>query len=287
MMDFFGGSAGALNHLLRIRTATLRLDWKNQTLSVGQEKPLISPREPNSLAQLGVSALTGAGNPWLWMPQARFEQRFRLSPADALKAQVALYETSEGSANTPAEYASTLSRARPGWEGRLAFTHRLDEDRRVEIASGFHISDSHVHGHSVPSRLVSVDWFVNPWRKIEFTGLFYKAENIASLGTLRQGFTVLPSDRVIPIHGYGGWAQLTYLPTSRLSFNVFTGQQDDRDQDLLSGNIGKNWAYGSNLMYRIAPNVITSFEYLQLRTTYLGSGTALHNHYDLALAYQF
>ena len=37
-------------------------------------KAHVAPREPNSLAQVGVSPLTGAGNLWLWTPQVRFEQ---------------------------------------------------------------------------------------------------------------------------------------------------------------------------------------------------------------------
>ena len=53
----------------------LSMDWKNQSLSVGQDKPLISFREPTSLSQVGVSAFTSAGNLWLWQPQVRFEQR--------------------------------------------------------------------------------------------------------------------------------------------------------------------------------------------------------------------
>jgi hypothetical protein len=40
-------------------------------------------------------------------------------------------------------------------------------------------------------------------------------------------------------------------------------------------------------MYRLAPNILGAFEYSQTRTTYLGIGTRLNNHYDLALAYLF
>jgi len=53
------------------------------------------------------------------------------------------------------------------------------------------------------------------------------------------------------------------------------------------GGIGKNQAYGVNLIYRLAPNVLVSLETTQVRTSYLGSGNRLNNHYDLALAYLF
>ncbi|MBM3773987.1 MAG: hypothetical protein FJW37_02380 [Acidobacteria bacterium] len=77
LMDFFAGANQPLNHQLRLRIASIEVDWKSRSLMVGQEKPLISLREPNSLAQVGVSPLTNAGNLWLWQPQARFEQRFQ------------------------------------------------------------------------------------------------------------------------------------------------------------------------------------------------------------------
>ena len=62
---------------------------------------------------------------------------------------------------------------------------------------------------------------------------------------------------------------------------------DDRNADLRAGGIGRNFALGSNFFYRLAPNLIMSFEALQLRTTYLGVGNRLNNHYDLAFAYLF
>jgi hypothetical protein len=57
-MDFFGGST-SLDHLLRLRTAAIDIDWKNTSVMFGQDKPLISPRDPDSLAQVGYSPLTG------------------------------------------------------------------------------------------------------------------------------------------------------------------------------------------------------------------------------------
>ena len=77
-MDFYGGAGDSLNQYFRIRTGSIDFDWKNTSLMVGQEKPIVSPREPNSLAQVAVSPLTNAGNLWLWQPQVRLEQSFAL-----------------------------------------------------------------------------------------------------------------------------------------------------------------------------------------------------------------
>ena len=65
------------------------------------------------------------------------------------------------------------------------------------------------------------------------------------------------------------------------------GTASGRDQDLSAGRIGKNQKYGANFFYRLAPNVLASFEASQLRTTYIAVGDRLFNHYDLSFAYQF
>ena len=72
--------------------------------------------------------------------------------------------------------------------------------------------------------------------------------------------------------------------TDRLSFHLMHGQQND--SNILTG-IGRNRAYGANFFYRLAPNVLFSFETLQSRTLYLGTGQRLNNHYDLGFAYLF
>jgi cell division protein FtsB len=58
-VDFFGGSTSSLDHLVRLRTAGINIDWKNTSVMFGQDKPIVSPRDPNSLAQVGYSPLSG------------------------------------------------------------------------------------------------------------------------------------------------------------------------------------------------------------------------------------
>jgi hypothetical protein len=281
-MDFYAGTGTALNQLLRIRTGTFQVDWDRTTIAFAQDKPIFSPRNPDSLAQVGVSPLTGAGNPWLWQPQFRIEQRFRFGEQTGLRAQVGLFQTNENAATLPARFADTLERSRPGLEGRFEFKYR-----GLELAPGFHVSTTHVAGTSLPSNALSIDWLFRPLEKLEFTGLFYGGANLANLGTLRQGFTVFGPRDAIAVRTRGGWAQLSWLPTGRLSFHLMHGQNDDHDSDLRFGGIGKNLLFGGNVMYRLAPNVIAAFEGTQVRTTYINTGVRTNNHYDLAIAYLF
>ncbi|MEJ5368336.1 MAG: hypothetical protein WHT08_08470 [Bryobacteraceae bacterium] len=284
--DFFAGSDSSLNHLFRIRTAMLTTDWRRFSVSAGQDKPLISPREPESLAQVGVSPLTGAGNPWLWQPQVRVEHRIPAGESSGLRLQGALFQTSETRTPVPDEYAATTAPSRPGYQGRFEYWKEGAEGARIELASGFHLSSSRSGGFSIPSRIFTADWLIQPVRWLDVSGLFFSGQNIAPLGALRQGF-VFDGSRPRAVKTRGGYAQLAWRPAGRISLHAFSGQQDDRNADLLPGRIGKNMAVGGNVIFRAAPNVLVSAEAANLRTQYIGSGYRKVMHYDLAVAYLF
>lgn len=285
-MDFSNGGITPGNNLFRLRLATLDLTWGNTTFTVGQDKPIIAPREPVSLAQVGVSPLTGAGNLWDWQPQARIQQRIAFNDVSGMLLQAGVYQTSEGDASTPVSVPRSLERARPGYESRFAFFAGT-EDRRIEIAPGFHLSTTHFNGMSVPSRIASLDWRIKPAKVFEFNGAWFRGQNVANLGALKQGFTILSNGTIIPVHSQGGWGQASLFAAPKLTFHLFTGIEADRAADLASGGISRNFVYGGNLMYRLAPNVLGAFEVSQTRTAYVNIGTRLNNHYDLAIAYQF
>jgi hypothetical protein len=279
--DFF---AGATNSAMRIRTVEVGIDWKTRSVAAGLEKPIFNPREPASLAQVGISPLTGAGNLWLWIPQVRVEQELRFNSTTGLRAQVGAVQTREIG---PYEGAVTPEGARPGAEGRFNFHHSFDDDRRLEFATGFHVSTTHAAGFSIPSSLYSFDWFFNPLKRVEFSGVFYSGQNVAHLGSgTRQGYAIY-GRYSHPIDSTGGWGQLTLHTLPRLDFHFFTGQVDDRNSQLDRGSIGKNLLYGGNAYFHIAPNVIVGLETTQVRTMYIGQGVRINNHYDLALAYLF
>ena len=117
--------------------------------------------------------------------------------------------------------------------------------------------------------------------------MFFTGENAAGLGGLRQGFTIFNDIRAVPVGANGGWAQLSYLATKRLTFNIFGGQENDRIADLLSGDIHSNFMYAGNAIYRLGSNVLLGAEVSQVRTNYFLLPSKLNNHYDLSLAYLF
>jgi hypothetical protein len=285
-MDFYEGNTEGQYSPLRIRTASIDLDWKTRGLRFGLEKAIVTPREPNSLMQLGISPLTSSGNLWRWIPQARFEQRISAGEMSRLSAQFAVVQTYEES-GAPTAQSGLVRRRRPGGEFRFELAHDFRNERRIEFAPGFHFSDSHVAGYQVPSRIFTLDWLMTPWRKLEFTGAFFDGENVHHLGALRQSFQFKPDGSVSGVHSTGGWGQLSVLATGRLTFNIFGGVHDDRNSDLAPGRIARNLSGAANAMYRLAPNVVVSFEALQTRTTYIGIGNRRNNRYGLAVAYLF
>ena len=282
-MDFYNSPMW-----IRLRTGSIELDWKTRSIMAGIEKPIFNPREPSSLAQVGISPLTGAGNLWYWLPQVRLEQDVNFRAHTGVRARLGVVQTHELGPYDAAYTGTAVEPARPGLEGRFEFFHNLDDTRRLEIAPGFHTSTTHVGGFSVPSNLVSVDWFFNPWQRVEFTGAFFSGENVAHLGTgaVTEGFVAYRRS-ANAIDAMGGWGQFTVHAARHVDAHLFAGRQQYANTHLGTGDITRNLMFGLNLFFRLAPNVLLGPEISQLRSSYIGQGTRINNHYDLALAYLF
>lgn len=279
-MDFWDGTTEGATTPFRVRTADITIDWATRSLSFGLMKPLISPHDPTSLAYIGISPLTSSGNLWRWQPQVRFEQR-----AAWFKAQAAVMQTNEDSTTNNA--AIINSRRRPGLELRASANKTFSDTRKVEIGFGAHFSQSRAAGQQIPSKIASIDWLVQPAQKLILSGNFFNGSNVHHLGALRQSYAFRPGGIVEAVHSRGGWAQAALPVTNRLTFNVFAGIHDDRNRDLARGQNAANRSGGANIMYRLAPNVIVSFESMQIRSTFLDTLQRRINRYDLAIAYLF
>jgi hypothetical protein len=283
-MDFYNPE-----QWIRLRTGSIELDWKTRSILVGIEKPIFNPREPASLAQVGVSPLTGAGNLWLWVPQVRLEQDFNFTSATGVRAQMGVIQTHElGPYDSTTYNGPAPAASRPGLEGRYELFHKFDDVRRIELAPGFHISTTHVGAFSVPSSLFSTDWFFNPVQPVELTGAFFTGQNVSLLGAgvINEGY-VAYGRNAYAIQSNGGWGQVTIHAARRVDVHAFTGIQTYTNSHLGLGDADRNVMFGVNIFFRLAPNVLLGPEISQLRTAYIGHGLRINNHYDLALAYIF
>jgi hypothetical protein len=285
-MDF-ATSNNTLAESLRIRTGYIELNWGSTNLMVGLEKPIFNPREPASLAQVAVSPLTGAGNLWLWVPQVRLEHTLAFGSSTGLRAQMGVIETKEASPYSGSVFTGTVQADRPGLEGRFEFFHKLDNDRRLEFAPGFHISTTHAAGLSIPSQVLSADWFFNPWSPVELTGAFFTGHNVAGLGAgINEGYAIF-GNNAVGIGAAGGWGQVTIHAVPRIDLHFFVGRESFSSRVLDATDVASNFQFGANLFYRIAPNVLLGPEISQMRTTLFSQTIRINNHYDLALAYLF
>src|SRR5258706_9367996 len=90
-MDFAGGFQNTWNGvdagIIRLRTATMRLDWAKTSIVAGQAGLFFTPTTPTSFATLAVPALAYAGNLWNWTPQVRVEHRFTVSEDSSFLVQ--------------------------------------------------------------------------------------------------------------------------------------------------------------------------------------------------------
>ena len=89
-------SDGVNSGLVRLRTATLRVDWKNTDVVVGQDQLFFSPNSHASFASLIVPALSYAGNLWVWTPQRRVEHRIAVSEKSAFTVQAGILDNLTG-----------------------------------------------------------------------------------------------------------------------------------------------------------------------------------------------
>ncbi|HUA62887.1 MAG TPA: hypothetical protein VML19_29295 [Verrucomicrobiae bacterium] len=285
-LDFFGGTLNSQNNLMRIQRASVGLHWARRSLTFALDKPILSPRNPDSLSQLGVPALANSGNLWLWQPQVRYEERMQFNQTTGVEARVGVYETNETLAGLPSTVK--LSPSRPALQGRIEFFHDTANGRRFEFAPGFHLSQSLAAGTKATSYAASMDWLVPLMPRVDWTGFAFWGQDLAGLGisALRQGL-LLRDGMVSPVRSRGGWTQLTLHAAGRLDFNLIAGLDDDDDRDLAGNGIARNLTYLANLRFRLAPNVALGPEVMQIRTTYLQSGILRMNRYDLALGYFF
>jgi predicted XRE-type DNA-binding protein len=290
-VDFFGGSLiNAQNHLARIRVGNVSLNWARRTVMVGIEKPILSPREPETLAQLGISPLANSGNLWLWQPQIRYEERLKFSENSGLDLRAGVYQTNE--TFTPAGFAGAVPKARPALQGRFELYRTDRAGKRLAIAPGFHVSETQVLGGSARSYAASVDWNVPFLSRLEWTGFAFKGQNLTGLGVsgIRQPYYLTQQRFPNPVRSRGGWTQLAINATSKWKFHLFSGMHDDRDSDvrfLSQSGIGRNLSYGINTRILLAPNVLLGLEAMQIRTGLVTGVTRILNRYDLAIGYLF
>jgi hypothetical protein len=237
ILRFLGRGRHPLDHTARLRTADIQLDWTNTSVMVGQDKPLIAPRDPFSLAQVGVSPFTDAGNLWLWSPQARVEERFKFGADSGLRAQLGLFEMGGTYLTQTAENAIRISNvqssAGPALEGRFEFWHKFGEHTRIELAPGFHTAQTTENWSFGDHRACSVS-----------TGSRIRGRKSSLLAHLRRRkyrgsrhhraglFCCWAYGLLRAVPSIGGMGAVAWLATPKLTFHLIAGQHNNQASEV-------------------------------------------------------
>ncbi len=103
-MDFFAGLAyanfGTSAGIVRMRTASINLDWPKDSVQAGLVGPLISPLSPTSYATVAEPGMAWAGNLWTWAPQLRYAHRFDLQEDKNVQLEFGLWDPPSAGYNT-------------------------------------------------------------------------------------------------------------------------------------------------------------------------------------------
>ncbi len=282
-MDFY--SASNSDYAFRLRTGEISFDWANRSVTFGQDKPVIAPLQPTSFAHVGVPALTGAGNLWLWRPQVKYEERHAFTPNTAIVFDAALFSTAETATTVPS-LPSAVATGGPALQARLGFTHSWTDQTRFAVGLGVHESPSYIAGQSLPSRVISSDFLFKPLHWLEVTGTVFRGENFANLGGLPVSLASV-GNNLIPVKGTAGWMQLALPLTRRFTFDAYAGRQVNAARGLSPFQIAGTLIYAANILYRVGPNVVLGIEAGRENVAYANHTLILANRYDATLAYLF
>jgi hypothetical protein len=290
--DFGGGFPATYNGvdfgLVRLRTAVIRLDWKNTSVIGGQDGLFISPQAPTSFASLIVPALSYSGNLWSWTPQLRVEHRFEFTNHSTLSVQGAILDPLTGEPPNGENYvwyrmpdAGEESRA-PAVAARVAYSHPLAGHTFTAGLGGYYSRQYWGFNRNVNGYAATADWNLPLSSQFTLSGFFYRGQAIGGLGAALGRSVVFngpltdPTTQVLPLNSVGGWAQLKYQPLPKLELNGAFGQDNPfaadiryfglQSQSYNNPFITRNQAAFGNVIYRPRSDLLLSLEYRRIKT---------------------
>jgi len=309
-MDFAGGFQNTWNGvnsgLVRLRTATVRLDWAKTSIVAGQDGLFFSPLTPTSFASLAVPALTYAGNLWSWTPQIRVEHRFVVSEGASLLLQGGILDNLNGdfpsnpNFRTPEE--GEFSR-QPGYGSRAAWSQTVFGQKLTIAGGGYFGRQNYGFNRNVNGWAGMSDWSLPLGHLFTLSGKFYRGYAVGGLGAaigtsaVYNGDPNLPGTKVIPINAMGGWSQFKFRPSSKLEFNPAFGQDGAFARDVrvtpppppqdYFGSIVRNRGFLANIISRPRSDLLFSAEYRHLSSTALNNNNHTANQINLMMGVLF
>jgi hypothetical protein len=308
--DFFGGfpytQDGAAMGIARFRVGKAKLDWDKWSLTIGQDKPFISPNSPTSLATIGTPGFGYSGDLWTWTPQIVAERRWAPSDTVMAKTQFGVLDPFNGS------YAGYTSSRNPE-PGERSRTPAISARQSIEFGSGsdkssigfggYFARQDYNFGRILDAWAGTLDWNILLGRHFEFTGLLYRGEGLGGLwggiGTsaVFDGNPDLSTSELYGVNTIGGWSQLKFKPAAKWEINAGFGEDSPFASDLRNYDEPssayynppylRNWSTMFNVIERPRSNLMFSLEYRHLNTVGFSGVRNTAEHINLGVGVSF
>jgi hypothetical protein len=316
-LDLAGGFPsvpnGSNSGIVRLRTGTMRLDWTNTSVVVGQDAIFFSPNSPTSFASLAIPALSYAGNLWSWVPQIRVEHRVALGDESRLIFQGGILDPVSGEVPgvAPGEVPGTgyyrqagpgEASRQPAYGTRVAWTRNVfGQPLRVGVG-GYYTRQDYGFNRNVDGWAGMTDIDLPLSHQFSLSGKFYRGKALGGLyggigrSVLFSGDPTLPSTEVQALNSVGGWAQLKYRPANKWEFNAAFGMDNPFASDLKyfpypvsygDAALARNLGSFLNMIYRPRSDLLFSAEYRRLETYSLTEGGNGAGHLNLMMGVLF
>jgi len=304
---------GINSGLVRLRTATMRMDWTNTSVVVGQDAIFFSPNSPTSFATLAIPALTYAGNLWSWVPQIRVEHKVALGEESSLIFQGGILDPVSGEVPGTAASAepgtSYYRQAGPGeasrqpaYGTRIAWTRNVfGQPLRIGVG-GYYTRQDYGFSRNIDGWAGMTDIELPLDHQFSLSGKFYRGRALGGLyggigrSVLFSGDPTLASTEVQALNSIGGWAQLKYRPANKWEFNAAFGMDNPYASDLKyfqypqsygDATLARNQGSFVNMIYRPRSDLLFSAEYRHLTTYSLTDGGNSAGHLNLTMGVLF
>jgi hypothetical protein len=307
--DFGGGFPSTPNGvnfgIARMQTASLHLDWKNDSVIAGQDSLFISPLSPTSFASLATPAFAYAGNLWGWTPQIRLEHRFDLSNQQTVTLQAGLLDNLTWEPPYNSFYRSAQAgeqSGRPAYALRSAWSRPVFDHPLSFAVAGYYGRQNWSWDRYVDGWAGMTDWQIPILRRLTLSGEFYRGRGVGGLGAgigravLFGGDPASASTRIRGLDSAGGWGQLKFQLTPKLELNGVFAEDDAFASDVRgfavdSNNfttiLGRNRGALGNLVYRPRSDLLLSAEFRRLHSFPVYSNSSTTNQLNLAMGILF
>jgi hypothetical protein len=308
-LDLSGGFPpvpnGIDSGLVRLRTATMQMDWTNTSIVVGQDAIFFSPNSPTSFASLAVPALSSAGNLWAWVPQIRVEHRVTLGEESSLIFQGGILDPVSGEAPNSSSYRlagpGEASR-QPAYGTRIAWTRNVfGQPLRLGVG-GFYSRQDYGFSRTVDGWAGMTDIELPLSHQFSLSGKLYRGRALGGLyggigrSILFSGDPASANTQVQALNSVGGWAQLKYRPASKWEFNAAFGMDNPYANDLRyfpypqsygDATLARNQGSFANVIYRPRSDLLFSAEFRHLTTYTITNGGNSASHLNLMMGVLF